>query len=349
MPGRTHTVNQNTFTFKSPDNRKYDFTDSPKTPHAVRITVPKGSTYRGPKPYWNETYNVLLTCLQGRCHTYWATGLYSNVDHFFSAPASEAYARFELHYWQRWQTASKNVATLSTGSEVPNEKSTLVVPDLEYGDIKKEHQRTLKELVHKKGEESFFGTTSTEENEDLVVEVSPSTNYWDQAYGPRHELLYRNWVSMELDAELYPTLPTTPLPIRLLFKLPRFLFPKSLRDRLISWLLSVQLLVLYSAFDYHPNLGSLPITYIYGLLHWPKYWMPFAPRYPEWVCRWQWTSMIVMSHLKIAFWSRIGRWFLAMKPVYKEYTPERLNHALDPMPGEANFPASGCHFSDNMV
>src|SRR5215471_19202232 len=123
MPSRNHTANQNTFTFKSPDNRKYDFTDTPNTPHAVRITVPKGSTYGGPKPYWNETYNVLLTCVQGRCHTYSATGLYNSVDSFFSAPASDAYAPFELHYWQRWQTALKNAATLTIGSEVLNEKS----------------------------------------------------------------------------------------------------------------------------------------------------------------------------------------------------------------------------------
>jgi len=125
--------------------------------------------------------------------------------------------------------------------------------------------------------------------------------------------------------------------------------PKALRDQLISWFLSVQLFVLYSAFDHHLDLGSLPIMFIYGLLYFPKYWLPFGPRIPDWVCQWQWTNMIVVSHLKIAFWSRVGRWLLAMNPVYEEYTPERLKHALDPMPGEEDFPARGRHFTDSMV
>ncbi|KAN0075651.1 hypothetical protein V8E54_006921 [Elaphomyces granulatus] len=344
MPGRTQTANQSIWTLRAPDNRKYDFTDSPNAPHVVRITVPKGSTYKGSKLYWNETYGVLLKCVQGQCHTFRGTGPYSNSDDFFGPPFSETYPIFEVHSWQKWPTESKNAATeeLST--------VTSIATDLECAKVEKGQQRTLEGFLGEKGDVSSTEITSTStEGGDLVVELSPSTEPWDQAYGPRHELFYRNWASMELDAELYPTLPTTPLPIRLLFKLPWFLFPKALRDQLISWFLSVQLFVIYSAFDHHPDLGSLPIMFIYGLLYFPKYWLPFGPRIPDWVCRWQWTNMIVMSHLKIAFWSRVGRWLLAMNPVYKEYTPERLKHALDPMPGEENFPAGGRHFTDSMV
>jgi len=156
---------------------------------------------------------------------------------------------------------------------------------------------------------------------DLVVDISPTSDYWDQRYAAAHELFYRNLISMHLDAAIYPSLPTTPLLIRLIFKLPFILFPKVLRDYLVAYFLSIQLLVLYSAFDYHPYLGSFPVTrwWTWGIL---------PPRPPEWACRWQWNSMIVISHLKIAFWARLGRLLLGMREVYEEYTPERLRDAL---------------------
>jgi len=168
----------------------------------------------------------------------------------------------------------------------------------------------------------------------LTVAISPSPDHWDQKYTRRHELLYRNWASMELDAPLYPSLSTTPLPIRLLFKLPRLLFPAVFRDWLIGYFLSIQLLVLYSAFDHHPYHGSLPFMTAYALWYFPRYWMPFAPRIPEWVCRCQWTSMPFLSHWKVWLWSGVGKKLLGMSEVYEEYTPERLKDCLDPMPGE---------------
>ena len=38
--------------------------------------------------------------------------------------------------------------------------------------------------------------------------------------------------------------------------------------------------------------------------------------------------MIVVSHMKVAFWARVGKWVLGMKEVYEEYTPERLGDVL---------------------
>jgi hypothetical protein len=170
-------------------------------------------------------------------------------------------------------------------------------------------------------EKSEAPQTQDTKHVDLVVDISPTSNYWDQKYAAAHELFYRNLIGMHLDAAIYPYLPTTPLPIRLIFKLPSIIFPKSLRDYLIAYFLSIQFLVLCSAFDYHPYLGALPVTSWWT-------WRIISPMPPEWACRWQWNTMIVISHLKIVFWAGLGRWLLGMREVYEEYTPERLRDAL---------------------
>jgi hypothetical protein len=139
---------------------------------------------------------------------------------------------------------------------------------------------------------------------------------------------------MELNAALYPSLPSTPLPIRLLFKLPRFLFPDLLRNWLIAYFLSIQLLVLFSATDHHPYLGSWPLMNLYALIKFPRFFGPRPPRIPEWVCRCQWTSMIFVSHWKVWIWSAIGTRVLGVQAVYEEYTPGGLKDVLDPMSGE---------------
>ncbi|KAH8883189.1 hypothetical protein GQ53DRAFT_753081 [Thozetella sp. PMI_491] len=75
--------------------------------------------------------------------------------------------------------------------------------------------------------------------------------------------------------------------------------------------------------------------FLYGLYHFPKFWMPFAPQMPPWVGRWQWNAILVTSHIKVEIWSKIGTWFLGMQPTYPEYTPDRLKGVLDARPGEA--------------
>ncbi|KAE9377362.1 hypothetical protein N431DRAFT_331672 [Stipitochalara longipes BDJ] len=316
MSKRTETANERTISLPSPDGRVYDFTKTPEeAPHAVNISVLPKSTFTGPIPYWNERYKVLLTCIAGRVHTFWGTGPYSNVDSFFGAGSSETYDAFTLHYWQRseqWQTA-KGSTPSHPHNHAENEQEPLLTEDR---DIEKgiDHQEATDDV--------------------LTVAISPSPNYWDQKHRRRHELFYRNWASMELDAALYPYLSTTPLPIRLLFKLPRLLFPDLLRNWLIAYFLSIQLLVLFSAFDHHPHLGSWPLMTLYALAHATKYFGPGAPQIPQWVCRCQWTSMLFISHWRVWVWSGIGRWVFGMQPTYEEYTPERLKDALDPMPGE---------------
>ncbi|OCK81843.1 hypothetical protein K432DRAFT_403461 [Lepidopterella palustris CBS 459.81] len=221
-----------------------------------------------------------------------------NVDEFFGAGRDEEVGRWALHEWGRvdqWQTRKKAA------------KPVLTIPTAFFTSPTR---RTLNPWVETK--------------KNLVIDLSPSLDYWDGKYAPAHELFHRHLASIHLDAPLYPSLPTTPLPIRLLFKLPSFLFPAILRDYLISCFLSIQLLVLYSAFDFHPFLGMFPIASWWWLGH-PTL---FPRRPPEWVQRWQWTSMIVLSHLKVGFWSWVGRWVLGMRVVYEEYTPGRLRDAL---------------------
>ena len=316
MIKRTETANEKTISLPKPDGRLYDFTSTPdEAPHAVKISVPPESSFAGPVPYWNETYKVLLTCIAGTVHCFSGTGPYYNVDTFFSAGNSETYEKFTLHYWQReeqWQTAK---TPLRYRSQRPSDNEREHLLD-EHRDIEKCIDRQVAS------------------DDVLTVALSPSTNHWDQDYVGRHELFYRNWASMELDAPLYPYLPTTPLPIRLLFKLPRFLFPEVVRKWFIDYFFSFQTLVLFSAFDHHPYLGAWPLMTLYSLAHFGKYIWMGAPQIPQWVCRCQWTSMLWVSHSRVWLWSLVGKWVLGMQPTYEEYTPERLKHVLDPRPDE---------------
>ncbi|KAF2106521.1 hypothetical protein BDV96DRAFT_654529 [Lophiotrema nucula] len=341
MPSRISTRDRTTIVLPSPDGRTYDFTKSKDDPHTVQITVPKNSSDKGLPSYWSEEYPVMLHSIQGRCHTFEGEGLYNNVDRFFGGGVTETYYPFTLHYWQReesWQTAYRLTAT-----NEPTWRGWFNGvdgrPSARFLDQHR-HQESMRQECERKGaiitaiEEGSERTTSNHED-DLIVELLPASDWHKREYGKRHELLYRQTASMTLDAPLYPSLPSTPLPIRLLFKLPSFLFPQLLREWLIAQFLSIQLLTLYSSrVDFHPYLGSLPYTFLYGLYHMGKYWLPFAPRFPEWICRMQWTSMLLVSHVKVALWSKIGKWVLGMKDVYDEYTPVHLEDALDPLPGE---------------
>jgi len=317
MAKRTITATESSISLPAPNGCYYDFTKTPEeTPHAVRISVPPKSTFKGHRANWNEHYKILFTCISGRVHTFWGTGPYSNVDRFFGAGISETYEAFTLHSWQRsdqWQTASTKYRF--PGRKTPENQ------DLFDRDVEKGHDGRGKQ-------------SGPEAEDTLTIAISPSPNYWDTRYIKRHELLYRNWASMELDAPLYPSLPTTPLPIRFLFALPSFLFPARLRNYLISFFLSIQILVLFSAFDHHPNLGSFPLMTLYAIWKFPRYWGPFPPQLPQWVSRCQWASMLFVSHWRIWLWSGIGKRLLGMNAVYEEYTPERLKDALDTMPGE---------------
>lgn len=316
MPSRTSTKDLMVIHLPSPDGRNVDFSETPSAPHAVRITVPKDTSYRTTGLYWNEEHATNLSCIQGRVHAFSGTGIYNNVDSFWGAGSSKFYPAFTAHSWQRndcWGTkASEPRVSIPPKARSPSDIMAA------------RRDRDLE-----KGNPTSPAPQRNTDDQDLIVDVTPDPDYWSQRYGKQYELLYRNFTSMTLDAPVYPSLSSTPFPIRLLFKSSSFLFSRVLRDKLIAWFLSVQLLVLYSSFDYHPNLGSLPITTLYALLKFPKYWLPGAPQFPGWIARWQWNSMVVVSHVKVAFWSRIGRWFLGMSVVYDEYTPERLKGSLE--------------------
>ncbi|KAF2682924.1 hypothetical protein K458DRAFT_390197 [Lentithecium fluviatile CBS 122367] len=111
-----------------------------------------------------------------------------------------------------------------------------------------------------KSKEKRNTPNTSPDDKPLTTALSPSPDSPTQAHHPRHELLHRHIASLTLDATSYPHLPTTPFPIRLLFRLLPFLFPAPLRTRLVTFLLSIQLLVLYSTFDYPVLTGAKTIS-----------------------------------------------------------------------------------------
>ena len=181
MPSRAHTADQTLIALPNPDYRLYDVTDSPAKPHNVLITVSKHATYQ-PRHYWTETYSLRLNCVKGRCHTFSGTGLYRNGDTFAGPPFEEAYQPFEMHLWEReerWQTVAGKGTW--TGAAAPckerDEEAPLLASDVEQ-------ERLIS---------APFATTDREE--DLIIELSPSDNVWDQRYAKRHELFYRTLAS----------------------------------------------------------------------------------------------------------------------------------------------------------
>lgn len=337
MPSRTRTAYENVVALAAPDHRKFDFTESQDEPYAVRITVPKDTSFQGSEYYWTETYEVFLKCIEGRVHTYSGTGLYRNGDYFFGAGSFQLYKKFVLHHWQRalnWQLDDKKGPGVAAGDGEEGESRPLLGTDLEKGQF--DRRPVGKSGTSRDGKttavSSDLGTPNPNDG-DLVLDIWPVSESDLVTYATRHELFYRHLASVHLDAPIYPYLPTTPLLIRFLFSLPNFLFPAKIRHYLIRYFLSIQLLALFSAFDYHPELGVFPFTTIYNIIHFYKYSWP-KRQFPEWVCRAQWESMIVISHVKIWIWAGIGRRIFGMAPVYEAYTPERLKHALDQIPGD---------------
>lgn len=334
MYSRSHTADQHIIALSRPDNRKFDFTKTPDT-HAVRITVPKDSSWKGWDIYWTETFSVQLNCVEGRIHTFSGTGLYDNVDSFFGSGNGQTYEAFEFHLWQREEEWFKG-----KGSE-----GSKKLPFFRSGLVKDYQGRPMPEVSRKQDSELSCTEYS---DKDLTVDISPGRwAPWREE--KRQELFYRHLASTILDAPVYPYLPSTPFPIRLLFSLPSFLFPAALRRRLVAWFLSIQFLVLCSVFDHHPYLGSLPVANAYATLYWYIYLMPLPPRLPEWVCRLHWECIIFVSHFKVWVWSAVGTRLLGMRPAYEEYTPERLKDVLDDEYRDVGDKVADCHDVGAMV
>lgn len=148
------------------------------------------------------------------------------------------------------------------------------------------------------------------DTDDVIVDI----NTYSAEEARRQELFYRNMLSAIFDAPRYPHLIDTPFWVRLLFSL---LLSEATKARLTAWFLRVQLMVFYAEFDFWPYLGCIPLSNFWS-------WRPFDNQAPDWAAIFEWGSMRTISHAKVRVMALFGRWVLGMRPVYAEYTPERL-------------------------
>lgn len=326
MPSRTCTAEQTVISL--PDGRTYDFTDASQEPHNVHITVPGSYDFDAAREAgWHEEHGEVLACVKGWVHVYTADSPLGSVDTKFGPGSNIKLKKWSFYSWERDPFWKPTGLSTEKSSLLPGSHNQSSMPDFEAqlgGEVARHPAVGQGGLPFDNG---VAPICADEGKLDIAVDLSIDVSTWDKPYRRRFELFHRNYASMHLDAALYPHLPTTPLPIRLLFKLPRFLFPARIRNWLISYYLSIQLLLLYSAFDYQPYLGELPIGVVYILF---KYGIPIWPqRPPEWILKWQWNTMIVISHCKVAFWRIIGSKLLGMCETYHEYSPERLKEPWD--------------------
>lgn len=239
---------------------------------------------------------VLLTYISGRVHTY-ILG-----DRAIQQVVSSA-ARHTKH------------SRCTPGGDLINGKLHLL--NLAFPRHKSPETQGLLDRDVEKGYSDRSEQGDPEVEDTLTIAISPSSDHWSTGYVKRHELLYRNWTSMELDAHLYPSLPTAPLPIRLLFALPSFLIHVLVRNYFISFH-SIQILVLFMAFDPHPNLSSFPLMTLYAIWKFGQHRGPSSPQLPQWVSWCQSASMLLVGHWRIWLWSGIEKRLLGMKAVYEE-------------------------------
>jgi hypothetical protein len=128
------------------------------------------------------------------------------------------------------------------------------------------------------------------------------------------EILYRDTSSAVFDAALFPSLPSTPFWVRLLYFL--LAFSPATQRQMINKLLWIQVQMMYFAHDFRMYHGSFGFLYLWLLTH------PFrSERPPNWVYTIEWWSVSLRSTAmhSICYW--FGRLFLGMKAEYLEYTP----------------------------
>ncbi|KAM0425422.1 hypothetical protein ACHAPT_009479 [Fusarium lateritium] len=134
-----------------------------------------------------------------------------------------------------------------------------------------------------------------------------------------NHVLWRNICSAVLDRNLFPELSSTPYWLRAIFAILRL--APVWRDKLLEWMLWIQLHVIFASNDFHIYYGRIPFTWLYTL-------KPFGDDPPLWAKQWTLRSKLVISWvvMKTAYWA--GRIFLGMKGEYTEYTPATRARAM---------------------
>ncbi|KAF1961616.1 hypothetical protein CC80DRAFT_462929 [Byssothecium circinans] len=133
--------------------------------------------------------------------------------------------------------------------------------------------------------------------------------------GASQSALMRNVCGATLDADLYPTLASTPYWIQLLYIMLGF-SPRA-RNYMVAKLLWVQIQMMRSTHDFYVEYGCINAPYLWWLAH-PWHW---DGREPRWTYEIMWWSYypIAMLVQGLCYW--MGRLVLGMKAEYEEYMP----------------------------
>lgn len=146
--------------------------------------------------------------------------------------------------------------------------------------------------------------------------------------------LLRNVCGAILDAQLYPSLASTPYWIRLVYWLMR-LFP-SAQQYLTAKLLWVQIQMMRSAHNYYVDHGKINVPLLWWFAHLPAY--DLTP--PKWTYEIMYWSLTAISKTvqRTCYWT--GRLFMGMKAEYAEYASA---------PGHRNLPDASIAKADSNV
>ena len=126
--------------------------------------------------------------------------------------------------------------------------------------------------------------------------------------------LLRNICSVELDRNLFPRSASTPLWLRVLFKLLAWSSTQRARERLLDGLMWIQLRMMFHKYDFHLYCGRVFISWWWTA-------QPFGGTVPEWAREFEWRSQEVITGIVQGGCYCIGRLLLGMRAEYRQYTP----------------------------
>jgi hypothetical protein len=128
------------------------------------------------------------------------------------------------------------------------------------------------------------------------------------------ETFHRNICSAVLDANVYPSLDSTPFWLRWIFGVISVIL--GVRHWLIAKLLWIQIRMIYYSHDFWSYEGQISISWL-----WDGWYFPALA--PQWVRTLEWKSGDIFSRMVLRMCSWIGRYLLGMRGEYDEYTPRQ--------------------------
>ena len=125
------------------------------------------------------------------------------------------------------------------------------------------------------------------------------------------EVLHRNICSAIFDRDLVPELRSTPLWLKALFVVLEWI--PTLRQRLLAYVLWIQLQVIFYAHDFQLYHGHIPITWLWTA-------QLGGGRPPQWALDLQLRTYYLISRVVMSSCYWAGRLFLGMRGEYPQYT-----------------------------